>query len=86
MLCTAHIRDSNNVAHAIRNLHIVVHDMNAVQPPAALLSQKMLNDVVSEALPQYTSGVDLLPKTIISVGNHDLQLSGELFALNFSAC
>ena len=78
LCCAAHIRDSNNIAHAIRNLHIVVHDMNALQPPATLLSQKMLNSVVSEALPQYTSGADLLPKNIISVGNHDLQLNGEL--------
>jgi len=60
--------------------------MNAMQPPATLLSQKMLNDVVSEALPHYTSGADLLPKNIISVGNHDLQLSGELSALNFCVC
>ena len=81
MCCAAHIRDPNNVAHAIRNLHIVVHDMNAMQPPATLLSQKMLNDVVSEALPQYTSGADLLPKNIISVGNHDLQLNGESYCL-----
>jgi len=82
-LCAAHIRDSNNVTHAIRNLRIVVHDMNSTQPPAVLLSQKTLSDVVSEALPQYTSGADLLPKNIISVGNHDLQLNGELFMLNF---
>jgi len=60
--------------------------MNTVQPPATLLSQKMLSDVVSEALPQYTSGADLLPKNIISVGNHDLQLSGEQFDLDFCAC
>jgi len=59
--------------------------MNAVQPPAMLLSQKMLSDVVSEALPQYTSGADLLPKNIISVGNHDLQLSGEPLDFSFSA-
>jgi len=56
--------------------------MNSTQLPAAVLSQKMLSDVVSEALPQYTSGADLLPKNIISVGNHDLQLNGELFTLN----
>jgi len=86
VMYTAHIRDTNNVAHAIRNLHIVVHDMNGVQPPAVLLSQKMLNDVVSEALPQYTSGADLLPKNIISVGNHDLQLSGILLCLNIFTC
>jgi len=78
IVCTAHIRDSNNVTHAIRNLHVVVHDMNAVQPPATLLSQKTLNEAVSEALPHYTSGADLLPKNIISVGNHDLQLNGTL--------
>jgi len=61
----------------------MLHDMNAVQPPATL-SQRLLNNVVSEALPQYTSGADLLPKNIISVGNHDLQLNGEvlLFVLN----
>ena len=82
-MSVAHIRDSNNVAHAIRNLRIVVHDMNSTQPPAALLSQKLLSEVVSEALPQYTSGADLLPKNIISVGNHDLQLNGELFTFNF---
>jgi len=86
LLCTAHIRDSNNVAHAIRNLRIVVHDLNGMQPPTTLLSQKMLNDVVSEALPQYTSGADLLPKNIVSVGNHDLQLSGMVFAWNFCLC
>ena len=82
-MSVAHIRDSNNVAHSIRNLRIVVHDMNSTQLPAALLSQKLLSEVVSEALPQYTSGADLLPKNIISVGNHDLQLNGELFTLNF---
>jgi len=82
MLCAAHIRDSNNVAHVVRNLHIVVHDMNGLQPPVALLSQKLLNDVVSEALPQYTSGADLLPKNIVSVGNHDLQLNGVPFLVH----
>jgi len=75
--CTAHIRDPNNVAHVIRNLHIVVHDMNAAQTPATL-SQRQLNGVVSAALPHYTSGADLLPNNIISVGNHDLQLNGLL--------
>lgn len=50
--------------------------MNAVQPPSTLLSQKILNDVVSNALPPATSGADILPSTIITVGNHDLQLSG----------
>jgi len=71
----ASIRDPNNVSHPVRNVHIVVHDMNAVQPPSTLLSQKLLNDVVSDALPPYSGG-DILPNTVVTVGNHDLQLSG----------
>jgi hypothetical protein len=76
-LFVALIRDSNNVVHPVRNLHVIIHDMNSVQPPSTLLSQKMLNDVVSNALPPSTSSADILPNTIITVGNHDLQLSGK---------
>jgi len=76
-LFAAMIRDSNNVVHPIRNLRVIIHDMNAVQPPSTLLSQKLLNDAVSNALPQSTSSADILPNTIVTVGNHDLQLSGK---------
>ena len=71
------IRDSSNVVHPIRNLRVVIHDMNSVQPPSTLLSQKLLSDVVSNALPLSTSSADILPNTIVTVGSHDLQLSGK---------
>jgi len=69
----AHIRDPNNVSHPIRNLHIVVHDMNN-HPPQNVLARKLLNDVVSNSLPQHSA--DMMPNNVVTMGNHDLQLDG----------
>lgn len=67
----AHIRDPNNVSHPVRNLHIVVHDMNA-HLPQNILAKKLLNDVVSNSLPQHSA--DIMQNNVVTVNNHDLQL------------
>lgn len=73
ILSSAHIRDPSNASHPIRNLHIVVHDMNN-HPPQNVLARKLLNDVVSNSLPQHSA--DMMPNNVVTMGNHDLQLDG----------
>lgn len=78
LLCcsvSAHVRDPNNVPHTIRNLKIMVRDMNS-QPPQLAVSRKMMSDAVSNAYPQ--NAEPLGRGNVVVVGDYDLQLSSEL--------
>ena len=68
---SAHIRDPGNVTHTLHNLRITVREMNQ-SPPQPTLVKKMLNEAVSNALPQ---NYDTPRSSVITVGAYDLQLS-----------
>ncbi|ELT91258.1 hypothetical protein CAPTEDRAFT_79642, partial [Capitella teleta] len=75
-----HIRDPGNISHTVRNLRVIVQDMNSL-PPQPTLAKKQLNDVVANSLPAGSTtaaGQDTgIPgvSNVVSVGNYDLQLS-----------
>ncbi|XP_077982517.1 trafficking protein particle complex subunit 8-like [Glandiceps talaboti] len=72
MTTEAHIRDPAGQVHSIRNLRVMVNEMN-MQPPSQTMARKMLNEAVSNAqLPQIVEGNRT---NVLSVGNHDLQIS-----------
>lgn len=43
--------------------------------PQNILAKKLLNDVVSNSLPQHSA--DIMQNNVVTVNNHDLQLDGE---------
>lgn len=81
---SVHIRDPGNITHVIRNLRVIMKDMNSL-PPQPTLAKKQLNEVVASSLPPGSSnGHDACtslpgPSNVVSVGAYDLQLSSEYF-------
>ncbi|XP_033124771.1 trafficking protein particle complex subunit 8-like isoform X2 [Anneissia japonica] len=67
----AHIRDPQGQVNSIRNLRIILNDMNS-QPPSSAIVRKMLNDVVGSLHPNSEAS----KSNVVSAGNYDLQLSG----------
>ncbi|XP_070575139.1 trafficking protein particle complex subunit 8-like [Ptychodera flava] len=68
----AHIRDPAGQVHSVRNLRIIVNEMN-MQPPSPTIARKITNEAVSNAqLPQVAEGNRT---NVLSVGNYDLQIS-----------
>ncbi|XP_071958347.1 trafficking protein particle complex subunit 8-like isoform X2 [Antedon mediterranea] len=65
----AHIRDPQGQVNSIRNMRIILNDMNS-QPPSSAIVRKMLNDVVGSIHPNAEAS-----KSIITAGNYNLQLS-----------
>ena len=65
--------------HIVRNLHLVVQDMNTI-PVQPTLAKKQLNEVVANTLPPgSTASQDSSIAgmgNVITVGDYDLQLSG----------
>lgn len=67
------MRDPSNMSHTIHNTKITMRDMNA-HAPVQGMAKKLMHDAVLNALP---SSMDSSRTNVISVGDYDLQLSGQ---------
>ena len=62
------------MTHTIQNLRVGMVDMNS-HIPAPLAAKKIMNDAVNNAQLQIAEGNR---GNVMSIGNYDLQLSGEI--------
>ena len=66
----AHIRDPSGQIHTVRNLRLILNEMNH-QPQAPMLMRKMLQESVNRC---QTPPVNGNRGNVITVGSYDLQI------------
>ena len=79
---TAHIRDPSGQIHTVRNLRLILDEMNQ-QPLASILMRKMLQESVNRCQPSLVNGSR---GNVITVGSYDLQIAGKYNLIINNCC